>query len=255
MSYGPLNGYGHFYVRLDWTGFGLLVDIVEGYILLMVLLHVRAVGSLLVSKGRPTATTTSTCATWTRAPSATPPDLRCSGVPHRPGAEETKIAHLKTLFMAILAAAMMAIIGMFFHRPDRLSLGRLGSLFAARLREQAGCAGPRWLLGAGRITAGGSVELPAPPTVRAEARPRVQAGHHGLQPEDHRQAARLPVSFRWDLLHRDTEYGKIHGIYLEGWVLVSCVLLYFPMPFEPRMCAFQLINFLDWSSSFFPLCY
>merc|ERR1712113_239238 len=39
---GPddFNGYGYFYVRLDWTGFGLPANIVEEYILLSVLLHV-----------------------------------------------------------------------------------------------------------------------------------------------------------------------------------------------------------------------
>merc|ERR1712232_337 len=39
---GPddFNGYGYFYVRLYWTGFGLNANIVEEYILLSVLLHV-----------------------------------------------------------------------------------------------------------------------------------------------------------------------------------------------------------------------
>merc|ERR1711985_101932 len=39
---GPddFNGYGYFYVRLYWTGFGLPAIIVEEYILLGVLLHV-----------------------------------------------------------------------------------------------------------------------------------------------------------------------------------------------------------------------
>merc|ERR1712129_459905 len=39
---GPddFNGYGYFYVRLYWTGFGLPANIVEEYILLAVLLHV-----------------------------------------------------------------------------------------------------------------------------------------------------------------------------------------------------------------------
>merc|ERR1712076_196224 len=41
---GPddFNGYGYFYVRLYWTGFGLPANIVEEYILLGVLLHVLA---------------------------------------------------------------------------------------------------------------------------------------------------------------------------------------------------------------------
>merc|ERR1712217_830122 len=34
------NGYGYFYVRLYWTGFGLQANIVEEYILLAALLHV-----------------------------------------------------------------------------------------------------------------------------------------------------------------------------------------------------------------------
>merc|ERR1712061_203749 len=39
---GPddFNGYGYFYVRLYWTGFGLPANVVEEYILLAVLLHV-----------------------------------------------------------------------------------------------------------------------------------------------------------------------------------------------------------------------
>merc|ERR1712139_502138 len=39
---GPddFNGYGYFYVRLYWTGFGLPANIVEEYILLSILLHV-----------------------------------------------------------------------------------------------------------------------------------------------------------------------------------------------------------------------
>merc|ERR1712091_597543 len=39
---GPddFNGYGYFYVRLYWTGFGLEANIVEEYILLSALLHV-----------------------------------------------------------------------------------------------------------------------------------------------------------------------------------------------------------------------
>jgi len=41
---GPddFNGYGYFYVRLYWTGFGLPANIVEEYILLSILLHVVA---------------------------------------------------------------------------------------------------------------------------------------------------------------------------------------------------------------------
>jgi hypothetical protein len=41
---GPddFNGYGYFYVRLYWTGFGLPANIVEEYILLSALLHVTA---------------------------------------------------------------------------------------------------------------------------------------------------------------------------------------------------------------------
>merc|ERR1719409_551182 len=39
---GPddFNGYGYFYVRLYWTGFGLSANIVEEYLLLAALLHV-----------------------------------------------------------------------------------------------------------------------------------------------------------------------------------------------------------------------
>merc|ERR1711879_662805 len=39
---GPddFNGYGYFYVRLYWTGFGLQANIVEEYVLLSALLHV-----------------------------------------------------------------------------------------------------------------------------------------------------------------------------------------------------------------------
>merc|ERR1712022_87028 len=39
---GPddFNGYGYFYVRLYWTGFGLPANIVELYVLLAVCLHV-----------------------------------------------------------------------------------------------------------------------------------------------------------------------------------------------------------------------
>merc|ERR1712193_449895 len=39
---GPddFNGYGYFYVRLYWTGFGLPANIVEEYILLSIILHV-----------------------------------------------------------------------------------------------------------------------------------------------------------------------------------------------------------------------
>merc|ERR1719252_431351 len=41
---GPddFNGYGYFYVRLYWTGFGLPANIVEEYVLLAALLHVLA---------------------------------------------------------------------------------------------------------------------------------------------------------------------------------------------------------------------
>merc|ERR1712028_128168 len=39
---GPddFNGYGYFYVRLYWTGFGLDANIVEEYVLLAAVLHV-----------------------------------------------------------------------------------------------------------------------------------------------------------------------------------------------------------------------
>merc|ERR1712183_248479 len=39
---GPddFNGYGYFYVRLYWTGFGFHANIVEEYVLLCALLHV-----------------------------------------------------------------------------------------------------------------------------------------------------------------------------------------------------------------------
>merc|ERR1719210_3322849 len=39
---GPddFNGYGYFYVRLYWTGFGLPANVVEEYILLAIVLHV-----------------------------------------------------------------------------------------------------------------------------------------------------------------------------------------------------------------------
>jgi hypothetical protein len=39
---GPddFNGYGYFYVRLYWTGFGFHANIVEEYILLAAMLHV-----------------------------------------------------------------------------------------------------------------------------------------------------------------------------------------------------------------------
>merc|ERR1712048_73427 len=40
MGPDDFNGYGYFYVRLYWTGFGLPANIVEEYILLSVLLHV-----------------------------------------------------------------------------------------------------------------------------------------------------------------------------------------------------------------------
>merc|ERR1711908_100341 len=39
MGPDDFNGYGYFYVRLYWTGFGLPANIVEEYILLSVLLH------------------------------------------------------------------------------------------------------------------------------------------------------------------------------------------------------------------------
>merc|ERR1711966_339860 len=40
MGPDDFNGYGYFYVRLYWTGFGLPANIVEEYIALSVLLHV-----------------------------------------------------------------------------------------------------------------------------------------------------------------------------------------------------------------------
>merc|ERR1740124_1765318 len=40
MGPDDFNGYGYFYVRIYWTGFGLPANIVEEYILLSVLLHV-----------------------------------------------------------------------------------------------------------------------------------------------------------------------------------------------------------------------
>merc|ERR1719230_276901 len=40
MGPDDFNGYGYFYVRLYWTGFGLPANIVEEYIFLSVLLHV-----------------------------------------------------------------------------------------------------------------------------------------------------------------------------------------------------------------------
>merc|ERR1712151_373415 len=40
MGPDDFNGYGYFYVRLYWTGFGLPANIVEEYILLAILLHV-----------------------------------------------------------------------------------------------------------------------------------------------------------------------------------------------------------------------
>merc|ERR1712014_261464 len=40
MGPDDFNGYGYFYVRLYWTGFGLPANIVEEYILLGALLHV-----------------------------------------------------------------------------------------------------------------------------------------------------------------------------------------------------------------------
>lgn len=42
MGPDDFNGYGYFYVRLYWTGFGLQANIVEEYIFLSVLLHVLA---------------------------------------------------------------------------------------------------------------------------------------------------------------------------------------------------------------------
>merc|ERR1711948_1310 len=40
MGPDDFNGYGYFYVRLYWTGFGLPANIVEEYILLSALLHI-----------------------------------------------------------------------------------------------------------------------------------------------------------------------------------------------------------------------
>merc|ERR1711904_139568 len=40
MGPDDFNGYGYFYVRLYWTGFGLPANIVEEYCLLSALLHV-----------------------------------------------------------------------------------------------------------------------------------------------------------------------------------------------------------------------
>jgi hypothetical protein len=40
MGPDDFNGYGYFYVRIYWTGFGLPANIVEEYILLSILLHV-----------------------------------------------------------------------------------------------------------------------------------------------------------------------------------------------------------------------
>ena len=42
MFLGPndFNGYGYFYVRLYWTGFGFSANIVEEYIALAAILHV-----------------------------------------------------------------------------------------------------------------------------------------------------------------------------------------------------------------------
>merc|ERR1711976_647265 len=42
MGPDDFNGYGYFYVRLYWTGFGLPANIVEEYILPSILLHVTA---------------------------------------------------------------------------------------------------------------------------------------------------------------------------------------------------------------------
>merc|ERR1719174_3075238 len=39
MGPDDFNGYGYFYVRLYWTGFGLPANIVEEYILLSAMLH------------------------------------------------------------------------------------------------------------------------------------------------------------------------------------------------------------------------
>merc|ERR1711959_302763 len=40
MGPDDFNGYGYFYVRLYWTGFGLPANIVEEYILLSAVLHI-----------------------------------------------------------------------------------------------------------------------------------------------------------------------------------------------------------------------
>merc|ERR1719168_143924 len=40
MGPDDFNGYGYFYVRLYWTGFGMPANIVEEYVLLAALLHV-----------------------------------------------------------------------------------------------------------------------------------------------------------------------------------------------------------------------
>merc|ERR1712141_929976 len=42
MGPDDFNGYGYFYVRLYWTGFGLPANIVEEYIMLSAMLHVLA---------------------------------------------------------------------------------------------------------------------------------------------------------------------------------------------------------------------
>jgi len=56
MGPDDFNGYGYFYVRLYWTGFGLPANVVEEYILLSVLLHVivalkRTQGKVKMWKG------------------------------------------------------------------------------------------------------------------------------------------------------------------------------------------------------------
>merc|ERR1712032_616291 len=43
LGLDDFNGYGYFYVRLYWTGFGLEANIVEEYVLLCALLHVFVV--------------------------------------------------------------------------------------------------------------------------------------------------------------------------------------------------------------------
>merc|ERR1712183_1225649 len=40
MGPDDFNGYGYFYVRLYWTGFGLPANVVEEYILLSAMLHI-----------------------------------------------------------------------------------------------------------------------------------------------------------------------------------------------------------------------